>query len=66
MSVTEKDYVAVGEGTFINTNKKELELYKMNRARAYKERDMQEKINKLEREIIQIKQLLQKHIVGTR
>ena len=66
MSVTEKDYVAVGEGTFINTNKKELELYKMNRSRAYKERDMQEKINKLEREIIQIKQLLQKHIVGTR
>ncbi len=66
MSVTEKDYVAVGEGTFINTNKKELELYKMNRARAYKERDMQEKINKLEREIIRIKQLLQKHIVGQR
>jgi hypothetical protein len=66
MSAVEKDYVAVGDGRFINTNKKELELYKMNRARAYKEREMQEKIDKLEREIIQIKQILQKHIVGTR
>lgn len=66
MSVAEKDYVAVGEGKFINTNKKELELYKMNRARAYKEREMQDKIDKLEREIIQIKQILQKHIVGQR
>ena len=66
MSTAEKDYVSIGEGSFINTNKKDLELYKMNRARAYKEREMQEKIDKLEREIIQIKQILQKHIVGTR
>lgn len=66
MSAAEKDYVAVGDGRFINTNKKELEHYKMNRARAYKEREMQDKIDKLEREIIQIKQILQKHIVGTR
>lgn len=66
MSAAEKDYVATGEGTFINTNKKDLEFYKMNRARAYKEREMQDKIDKLEREIIQIKQILQKHIVGTR
>lgn len=64
MEIANKDYVNQGDGVFINTNKKELELYKMARAQSYKERAMQEKIDRLEKEIIQIKQILQKHIVG--
>lgn len=57
------DYIARDEGVFINTNQQDLKLYQQNRVRALKERAMQQQIDKLEREIVLIKQLLQKHLV---
>lgn len=54
------------EGVFINNNEKELAMYRSHRARAYREREHSERIDKLEQELQQIKQLLQKHIVAQR
>lgn len=54
------------EGVFINNNEKELAMYRSHRARAYREREHSQRIEKLEQELQQIKQLLQKHIVAQR
>lgn len=56
------EYEKVTDGVFINTNEKDLASYKMARERAYREKAMGERIDRLEQEIIQIKQLLQKHL----
>jgi len=56
------EYEKVTDGVFINTNEKDLASYKMARERAYREKAMGERIERLEQEIIQIKQLLQKHL----
>lgn len=61
----ENDFVSTSEGMFINTNEKDLLFFKQLRERALKERAMNQKIDRLEREIVQIKQLLQKHLVRT-
>lgn len=54
------------DGVFINNDSKELRQYNMARERAYRERERDQKIERLEREIAQIKQILQKHIVAQR
>jgi hypothetical protein len=59
----EHDFEKTDEGTFINTNMDDFERYKAARARAYREKDLSTKVNKLEDDISQIKQLLQK-LVG--
>jgi len=62
----EAQYQKADNGVFINNNERELALYKSARARAYREREQSERIDKLEKEIQQIKQILQKHIVAQR
>jgi hypothetical protein len=59
-------YEKASEGVFINNNERELALYKSARVRAYREREQSQRIDKLEKELQQIKQLLQKHIVAQR
>ena len=54
------------DGVFINNDSKELHQYNMARERAYRERERDHKIERLEREIAQIKQILQKHNVAQR
>lgn len=56
------EYNKITEGVFINTNEKDLHQYKMARERSYRERELAQKVDRLEKEIIQIKQLLQKHL----
>jgi len=59
----ERDFEKTDEGTFINTNMDDYERYRAARERAYREKDLSSKVNKLEDDISQIKQLLQK-LVG--
>lgn len=61
----DRDYVGTAEGMFINTNEKDLLFFKQLRERALKERAIQHKLDRLEKEVVQIKQLLQKHLVRT-
>ena len=63
MQKQDEQFEKVDEGTFINTNMDDFERYKMARQKAYRERGLAEKVNKLEDDITEIKQLLQK-LVG--
>lgn len=62
--IENQEFKRVAEGAFINTNTRELDAYKMARTRVYRERELKERVDSLESEIAQIKQILQKHIVG--
>jgi len=57
-------YERVGEGAFINTSTEDLKSYQMARERATREKQLQERVDSLEAEVRQIKQILLKHIVG--
>jgi hypothetical protein len=60
----DEDFVEDDSGVFINTNVAELQRYKQARAQLYQNKILQERVDKLEKEIVQIKQILQKHLVG--
>lgn len=59
-----QEFQRITEGAFINTNSRELDAYKMARQRVYREKELKERVDSLESEVAQLKQLLLKHIVG--
>lgn len=59
-----QEFRRVAEGAFINTNTRELDAYKMARQRVYREKELKERVDCLESEVAQLKQILLKHIVG--
>jgi hypothetical protein len=59
-----QEFRRVAEGAFINTNNRELDAYKMARQRVYREKELKERVDSLESEVAQLKQILLKHIVG--
>jgi len=59
-----QEFLRVAEGAFINTNNRELDAYKMARQRVYREKELKERVDSLESEVAQLKQILLKHIVG--
>lgn len=59
-----QEFQRITEGAFINTNNRELDAYKMARQRVYREKELKERVDSLESEVAQLKQLLLKHIVG--
>jgi hypothetical protein len=60
----DEDFVEDDSGVFINTNVAELQRYKQARAQLYQNKILRERVDKLEKEIVQIKKILQKHLVG--
>lgn len=63
MQKHDENFEQIDEDTFINTNMDDFERYKLARQKAYRDRGLTEKVNKLENDITEIKQLLQK-LVG--
>lgn len=59
-----QEFQRITEGAFINTNNRELDAYKMARQRVYREKELKERVDSLESEVAQLKQILLKHIVG--
>lgn len=59
-----KDYEKNDEGMFINTNDDGYTRFVMNREKAHREKQLAEKVERLEMEINQLKKILQKHLVG--
>jgi hypothetical protein len=53
-----KDYVETTEGMFINSNMDEFAKYKMARSRSVREKQMLQKIDYLEKELVKIKKVL--------
>lgn len=51
------DFVKTSDGSVINTNKDEFEKYKMSRERAVREKHLSQRIEKLEQEMKQMKQM---------
>ncbi len=62
--IENEEFKRIAEGTFINTNTRELDAYKMARQRVYREKELKERVDSLESEVAQLKQILLKHIVG--
>jgi hypothetical protein len=62
--MNEHDYEKTDEGMFINTNDDEYTRFTMRRKAAHDQVMMRQKIEHLEKEITEIKKLLQKHLVG--
>ena len=62
--IENEEFKRVAEGTFINTNTRELDAYKMARQRVYRGKELKERVDSLESEVAQLKQILLKHIVG--
>jgi len=58
------DYEKTNEGMFINTNNDEYARFVMNREKAHRDKNLAEKVDRLEAELNKIKKILQKHLVG--